>query len=125
MDGLDECGTPVVQCKVLDVILLHFQKYHLPILILIASRSERHLTQPFNTGSLPEFYATLALDDAYQPNDDVRLFLSDNFMIIEALIMAQQGSTAQINVGNTSKSIGYKLFLTLILFNNRKPGENS
>ena len=39
-NGLDECDTPVVQCKILDVISLLFQKYHLPILILIASRPE-------------------------------------------------------------------------------------
>jgi hypothetical protein len=50
------------------------------------------------------------------------LWLKDS--IIEALTMTQRGSTAA-NVGNPSKPICYKLFLTLILFDNRKPGEIS
>jgi len=62
------------------VISLLFQKYCFPILILIASRPGRYLTQSFNTGSLPDFHTTLTLDDTYQPNDDIRLFLSDKFM---------------------------------------------
>jgi len=83
IDGLDECHTPAVQCKVLDVISLFFQKYRLPFLILVASRPERHLIHSFNTGSLREFHTTLALDDTYQPYDDIRLFLSDNFKLIK------------------------------------------
>lgn len=50
------------------------------------------------------------------------LWLKDS--IIEALTMTQRGSTAA-NVGNTSRPIGCKIFLMLILFYNRKPGENS
>jgi len=79
IDGLDECDTPAVQCKVLEIISLLIQKYHLPILIFIASRLEQHLTQAFNTGSLPKFHTTLALDNTCRPDDDIRRFLSDNF----------------------------------------------
>jgi hypothetical protein len=56
-----------------------FHDYHLPLLILVASRPERHLTHSFTTGSLPKFHTTLALDDTYKPDDDIRLFLTDNF----------------------------------------------
>ena len=83
IDGLDECDTPAVQCKVLDVISLFFQKYRLPFLILVASRPERHLIHSFNIGPLREFHTTLALDDTYQPYDDIRLFLADNFKLIK------------------------------------------
>ena len=62
IDGLDECGTPNVQCNILQVISL-FHKYHLPLLILVASRPESHLTHCFTTGFLPEFHTTLALDN--------------------------------------------------------------
>jgi len=79
IDGLDECGTANVQCKVLDTISLLFQKHCLPLVILIASRPERHLTHSFSTGSLSELHTTLALDDIYQPDDDIWLFLADNF----------------------------------------------
>ena len=76
IDGLDECDNPDVQCSILQVISLLF---HLPLRILVASRPERHLTHAFTTGSLPEFHTTLALDETYKPDDDIRLFLTDKF----------------------------------------------
>ena len=79
IDGLDECDTPAVQCSILQVISLLFHDYHLPLLILVASRPERHLNHAFTTGSLPELHTTLALDDTYKPDDDIRVFLTDNF----------------------------------------------
>ena len=83
IDGLDECDPPATQSKVLDAISLLFRKYLLPFRILVASRPERLLTHSFNTGSLPEIHTTLALDDNYQPYDDIRLFLTDNFRQIK------------------------------------------
>ena len=84
IDGLDECDIPAVQCKILDTISLLFRQYHLPLLILVASRPERHLFHSFNSGSLHEFHTTLALDGTYRPDDDIRVFLSDNFQRIKA-----------------------------------------
>ena len=84
IDGLDECDTPAVQCSVLQVISLLFHEHHLPLLILIASRPERHLTHSFRTGPLLNFHTTLALDDTYKPDDDIRLFLTDNFKQVKA-----------------------------------------
>jgi hypothetical protein len=79
IDGLDECDTPDVQRRILEVISLLFHEYHLPLLILVASRPESHLTHFFTTGSLTEFHTTLALDDTYKPDDDIWRFLTDKF----------------------------------------------
>jgi len=79
IDGLDECDIPAVQCNILQAISLLFDKYHLPLRILFASRPERHLIHSFRTGSLPKFHTTLSLDDTYKPDNDLRLFLIDNF----------------------------------------------
>jgi len=84
VDGLDECDPPAVQCSILEAISHLLRDYHLPLLVFIASRPERHLTHSFGTGSLPEFHTTLALDDTYKPDDDIRLFLSDNFREVKA-----------------------------------------
>jgi hypothetical protein len=84
IDGLDECDTPAVQCSILRVLSFLFHEYHLPLLILVASRPERHLSHSFRAGSLPEFHTTLALDDTYRPDDDIRLFLTDNFKQLKA-----------------------------------------
>ena len=83
IDGLDECDTATVQCHVLDVIFLLFQKYRLPLIILIGSRPERHLTHSFSNESLFRFHTTLALDNTYKPDDDIWLFLTDNFRRIK------------------------------------------
>ena len=79
VDGLDECGTLAEQCHILQAISLLFDEYHLPLLILITSRPESHLTYCFTTGSLPKFHTKLVLDDTYKPDDDIRRFLTDNF----------------------------------------------
>ena len=83
VDGLDECDTPAVQCSILQVISHIFHEYHLPLLILVASRPERHLAHSFTTGTLPKIHTTLALDYTYKPDDDIRLFLTDNFTQIK------------------------------------------
>jgi len=83
IDGLDECDNSAAQCSILQVIARFFHHYRLPFLIFIASRPERHITHSFSTGSLPEFHTTLALDDTYQPDDDIRLFFTDNFRQIK------------------------------------------
>jgi hypothetical protein len=77
IDGLDECDTPAVQCSILQAISLLFDEYHLPLRILVSSRQESHLTHSFTTGSLSKFHTTLALDNTYKPDDDIRLFLTD------------------------------------------------
>jgi len=79
IDGLDECDTPATQCSILQIISRIFRDYRLPLLVFVASRPERHLTHSFTTGTLPEFHTTLALDDTYKPDDDIRLFLTDSF----------------------------------------------
>ena len=84
IDGLDECHTPAVQCNILQVISLLFHKYHLPLLILVSSRPESHLTLSFTTGLLPEFHTTLALDNTYKPDDDIRCFLIDKFSQVKS-----------------------------------------
>ena len=84
IDGLDECDTSTVQCGILQIMSLLFHDYHLPLLILVSSRPERHLSHSFRTGSLPEFHTTLALDDTYEPDNDIRLFLTDNFRQVKA-----------------------------------------
>jgi len=79
IDGLDECDTPAVQCRILQAISLLFDKYRLPLHILVTSRPESYLTHCFTTGLLPKFHTTLALDDTYKLDDDIRRFLIDNF----------------------------------------------
>jgi hypothetical protein len=82
IDGFDKCDTSAVQRSILQAISLLFHKYHLPLLILVASRPQRDLTHSLSTGSLPKFYITLELDGTYNPDDDMWRFLTDIFKIL-------------------------------------------
>jgi len=79
IDGLDECNDSTMQCSVLDVISQLFWLHHIPILFLIVSRAESHLSQAFNANPLVHRLARLPLDIDYRSADDIRLFLNDKF----------------------------------------------
>jgi hypothetical protein len=79
IDGLDECNNPEVQCYILEVIAGVLQQHDLPLLFLIASRPEQHLTAAFNFGALDKNTTRIALDDNFCPENDIRIFLRDSF----------------------------------------------
>jgi hypothetical protein len=83
IDGLDECNNPEVQCYILEVIAGVLQQYDLPLLFLITSRPEQHLTAAFNFGTLEKNTTRLALDDNFFPDDDIRVFLRDSFVKVK------------------------------------------
>ena len=84
IDGLDECSDPKVQRNILDVLANARQQYQLPLIFLIASRPEQHISLAFNAGLLPSITTRLALDESYLPDDDIQLFLTDKFQEIKS-----------------------------------------
>jgi hypothetical protein len=79
IDGLDECNNPEFQCYILEVIAGVLQQLDLPLLFLIVSHPEQHLTAAFNFGTLDKNTTRIALDDDFCPEDDIRIFLRDSF----------------------------------------------
>ncbi|KAH9476239.1 hypothetical protein JR316_0011810 [Psilocybe cubensis] len=79
IDGLDECGVPKVQRYILDTLLSASQKLCLPLLFLIASRPDPHIRDAFNQDLLNSLTTRIVLDDSYQPDDDIRVFLLSRF----------------------------------------------
>ncbi|KAF8809941.1 hypothetical protein BYT27DRAFT_7187250 [Phlegmacium glaucopus] len=80
IDGLDECNHSQAQVAILDAISRSFPKHNLPIIFLIVSRPEVDIVASFNgKEALKSIHRRLALDDIYQPDDDIRLFFSDKF----------------------------------------------
>jgi len=54
------------------------------LFFLICSRPEQHITLAFSTGVLPSVTASVALDETYLPDEDIRLFLMDKFQEIKS-----------------------------------------
>jgi len=84
IDGLDECSDPKVQQNILQVLADAQQQHRLPLVFLVASRPEQHISLTFNTRSLSTITSRLALDDSYLPYEDIQLFLTDKFQEIRS-----------------------------------------
>ncbi|KDR84697.1 hypothetical protein GALMADRAFT_55013, partial [Galerina marginata CBS 339.88] len=79
IDGLDECSNPSAQVSILNAISNAFRMDHFPLLFLIASRPEHHLSTVFNSKSFNGLLARLTLDESFFPQYDIRFFLEDKF----------------------------------------------
>ena len=80
LDGLDECRTTSSQTHILNALSRAVKDFHIPLCFLIASRSEQNIRQAFNDqNSLGSLSFSIALDDTYQPDDDIRAFLQSTF----------------------------------------------
>jgi len=83
IDGLDECFDPKVQRNIVEVLANSQQQHRLPLIFLIASRPEQHISLSFSTGILPTVTTQIALDESYLPDEDIELFLTDKFQEIK------------------------------------------
>ncbi|KAF8802055.1 hypothetical protein BYT27DRAFT_7113565 [Phlegmacium glaucopus] len=79
IDGLDECGTAKVQRYVLSALATAVQEIPIPISFLIVSRPEQVIRDAFNVEPLGPMTRQLALDDSYDPDEDIKLFFQLKF----------------------------------------------
>ena len=80
LDGLDECRTTSVQTQILSALSAAVRHLHIPLCFLIASRPEHDIRQAFNNqNGLGSLSFSIALDDTYRPDDDIRVFFQSTF----------------------------------------------
>ena len=80
LDGLDECRTTSAQTQILNALSTVVKDLRIPFCFLIASRPEHDIRQAFNDqNSLGSLSFSVALDDTYQPDDDIQIFLKSTF----------------------------------------------
>ena len=80
VDGLDECRTTSAQTHILNALSTAIKHLHIPLCFIIASRPEQHIREAFNDQhGLGSLSLGIALDDTYQPDDDIRVFLQSTF----------------------------------------------
>jgi hypothetical protein len=80
LDGLDECRTTSAQTQILNALSTAVKDLHIPLYFLIASRQEHDIRQAFNDqNGLGSLSFSVALDDTYKPDDDIRIFLQSTF----------------------------------------------
>ena len=80
LDGLDECSPTSAQTQILNTLSTAAKHLRIPLFFLIASRPEQEIRQSFNDESgLGSLSFSIVLDDTYQPDDDIRVFLWSEF----------------------------------------------
>ena len=80
LDGLDECRTTSAQTHILNALSTAAKHLRIPLWFLIASRPEHDIRQAFNDQNcLGSLSFSIALDDTYQPDHDIRVFLQSTF----------------------------------------------
>jgi len=85
VDGLDECSTPKAQCHILKVVLQAIQRCNLPLKILISCRPEIEIKSAFNSNPLAGLSTRVALDNTFQPEEDIKTFLKRVFTEIKEM----------------------------------------
>ena len=85
IDGLDECHDPKVQQKIVEHISNTLRVGNVPLIFLVASRPEVHLSITFNLPVQAPILTRLALDDHYKPEEDIRVYLEDSFEQIKSI----------------------------------------
>jgi len=79
IDGLDECLDKDAQTNFLQLLSSSVVRYQLPLKFLIASRPESHLKLAIGLASKRSTISRLELNDDFQPDEDIRRFLTDKF----------------------------------------------
>ena len=81
VDGLDECS-PLGSHREIITLLKNSISSH--IRFIVASRPEFAIRDTFSTQTIMEQVESLVLDDTYNPDEDIQLFLTDKFQDIKA-----------------------------------------
>ncbi|KAF9479904.1 hypothetical protein BDN70DRAFT_782128, partial [Pholiota conissans] len=79
IDGLDECAERSIQSSLISTVSSIVSGKDVPIIFLIASRQEPHLTMSFRQEDVAELLVTMPLDNVQQASYDIHHFVTDKF----------------------------------------------
>jgi hypothetical protein len=83
IDGLDECLDHDAQTNLIQSLSSSVARYQLPLKFLIASRPEPHLKSAIRLASERTITSHLQLNNDFEPDKDIRRFLTDKFREIK------------------------------------------
>ena len=79
IDGLDECHDETTQQSILRLLCKAITVHKLPLRFLIGSRPEYHIRHCFDEESLDTVTQRVVLDETFNPERDIQVFLQDGF----------------------------------------------
>lgn len=79
-DGLDECSkTKEDQILLICALAEYLAIQNVPLMVIISSRKECHLTMAFNSLNSTSLLSKISLDNEYSANNDIHHFLNERF----------------------------------------------
>ena len=79
LDGLDECTDPKSQREVLQILKVAAEHIHFPLLFLIFSREDKAIRNFFNKPSIRPMSDRIILNEKYNPDADIQMYLQSKF----------------------------------------------
>ncbi|TFK18757.1 hypothetical protein FA15DRAFT_627662 [Coprinopsis marcescibilis] len=92
IDGLDECGGERERGEVLDVLHDALRSGRLPFCVLVARRPELPMREFFKAGGVGgDLTRNIVLDEGYNPDMDIRIYLLASFRWIREKYQLEEG----------------------------------
>jgi len=120
VDGLDECLDQASQREILDALFYFASASSFPIRVLVCSRRESQIVTMFNATRMSALLFKIILDDEYNSEDDIELYLRDQFQkirethIFKASIPSSWPSEDQLDELKY-KSSGQFIYATIVI----------
>ncbi|KAF8809778.1 hypothetical protein BYT27DRAFT_7135942 [Phlegmacium glaucopus] len=120
IDGLDECHGPLVQSSIIRVLSTALLRIPVPLILLVASRPEPHIRNTFNLLHKSQPSRRIALDDSYEPDADIKVFLLSRFEEIKknhslAFYIPKSWPSAEIIDRLVRKSSGQFIYASTVM----------
>ncbi|KAF8809769.1 hypothetical protein BYT27DRAFT_7232197 [Phlegmacium glaucopus] len=120
IDGLDECHGPLVQSSIIRALSTALLRIPLPLILLVASRPEPHIRKAFNILNKSQVSRHIVLDDSYEPDADIKIFLLSRFEDIKenhplAVYIPDSWPSAKIIDRLVRKSSGQFIYASTVM----------
>ncbi|KAF8815723.1 hypothetical protein BYT27DRAFT_7192458 [Phlegmacium glaucopus] len=120
VDGLDECHGPLIQSSIIRVLSTALLHIPLPLILLVASRPEPHIRNAFNLLNKSQASRHIVLDDSYEPDADIKVFLLSRFEEIKenhplAVYIPKSWPSAEIIDRLVRKSSGQFIYASTVM----------
>ncbi|KAF8805135.1 hypothetical protein BYT27DRAFT_6667774 [Phlegmacium glaucopus] len=120
IDGLDECHGPVIQSSIIRLLATALLSIPVPLILLVASRPEPHIRNAFNLLNKHHASHHIVLDDSYEPDADIKVFLLSRFEEIKenhplAVYIPKSWPPAEIIDRLVRKSSGQFIYASTVM----------
>lgn len=129
IDGLDECNGGSIQRSIINALSTAILRHRVPLILFIASRPEPPIRNALNVPEISNSSHHIILDDSYDPDADIKEFLSCRFKEIReshplATFIPGSWPSAEIIDRLVQKSSGQFIYASTVLKYLDSPGHS-